>query len=44
MVNQERVKELLLALSEEIQQVKDEEERMDAETAIETLTEILQMN
>lgn len=44
MVNQEKVKELLLQLNEEIQQVSNESDFQDAMDALEILKEILQMN
>ena len=44
MVNQEKVKELLLQLNEEVQQVSNESDFQDAMDALEILKEILQMN
>ena len=44
MVNQEKVKELLLQLNEEVQQDSNESDFQDAMDALETLKEILQMN
>ena len=44
MVNQEKVKELLLQLNEEVQQVNSESDFQDAMDALEILKEILQMN
>ena len=43
-VNQEKVKELLVELVAEVENVSDEDEYMEAMDAIETLKEILQMN